>query len=528
MLRPMNKRDIEHYAAQAGLRLDDDELAEFAIVAEFMLSQLRPLDTQPAPSVPRVEAVRDVGRRATRSEDPRNAIVRWCKVKGFKDGILSGKRVGLKDNFAISGIPMTCGSQLFQGYIPESDSVVAERLLQAGAEIVATLNMDDLAFSGGADLSAYGPILNPIDPTRTSGGSSGGAAVALYYEGIDITFGADQGGSIREPASWCGVLGLKPTFGLVPYTGILGLDASLDHAGPLARTTENLALGLQAVAGKHESDPRQVNVVTADYVAAVRDAPTDLKGITIGLVKEGFDPANVETESIEATLEAVERMRRLGARTVDVSIPEHATAGGISFATFLEGEIASLFGFGNGYHWQGRYDLTLPIALGQGLRTFSDDLLPQLKAVLIVGSYLHDHYFSYYYAKAQNLRPSLRAAYDAALKHVDFLVMPTTQVRAHKYEAEMSISRRIVTGWDMLGNTSPTCLTGHPALSMPAAEAEGLPVGTMLIGPMFSEARMLAFARTYEGAFDWCPSAAQRISRPRREVESGESHRQCP
>lgn len=161
------------------------------------------------------------GRRPTEEEDPLNAIVRRCRVRGATAGPLAGKRVGLKDNISVAGIPMTCGSAVVE-FVPDTDATVVTRLLDAGAEIVAILNMDNFAFSGAGDTSAYGPIRNPHHPSRLAGGSSGGSAAALAYADIDFTIGADQGGSVRIPASWCGVVGLKPTHGLVPIRASSG------------------------------------------------------------------------------------------------------------------------------------------------------------------------------------------------------------------------------------------------------------------------------------------------------------------
>jgi len=171
-------------------------------------------------------------RRPTPSEDPLNAIVNWCRVSAGREGLLAGKRIGLKDNMALTGVPMTLGSRLLETYVPAEDCLVAQRLLAAGAEVVAKLNMDGFAWSAGAETSDFGPILNPVDPSRTASGSSGGSAAALAYEHFDVTFGTDQAGSIRLPAAWCGVLGLKPTHSLVPYTGIVPLDPAYCDSGP--------------------------------------------------------------------------------------------------------------------------------------------------------------------------------------------------------------------------------------------------------------------------------------------------------
>ena len=179
----------------------------------------------------------------------------------------------MKDSVAIAGIPLTCGSAILQGFVPRYDATVTDRILRAGAEIVCITNMDDLAFSGGGESSWYGPTRNPFDPERSAGGSSSGSAAALWYDGIDLAVGCDQGGSIRAPASWCGVVGLKPTHSLVPYTGIAGIDATFDHCGPMARTAEGAALLLQAMAGQDPGDPRQCEVPELRLHSARSSAP---------------------------------------------------------------------------------------------------------------------------------------------------------------------------------------------------------------------------------------------------------------
>jgi amidase len=373
--------------------------------------------------------------------------------------------------------------------------------------------MDDLAFSGGGDTSAYGPTLCPFDRTRTAGGSSGGSAAALWYEGVDAALGTDQGGSIRVPAAWCGVVGLKPTHGLVPYAGIVGIDQTLDHAGPIARTVEETALLLQAIAGPHEDDPRQRAVPAADYRAAVADAPADLAGIRIGVVGEAFgEEVGAEPAVTEAAHAAAGRFERLGAELRELSVPEHLQVGGVAFATFIEGMTALVAGGGNGFHWPGRYAPDLARALGDGIARRGDELPPQVKVTLVLGAHLQARYRGAVYARGQNLRPRLRAGFDRALGEVDALLLPTTPGLPHLDDPSLSISERVLRGWAVLANTYPTDLTGHPALSLPAAEAEGLPVGVMLIGRRFDDASLLAIARTYERRYGWLPASAPTLS----------------
>jgi amidase len=470
---------------------------------------LDPFVDEPLPPPTNIEAQRGNVRRATPSEDPLNAIVNWCRVSAGREGLLAGKRIGLKDNMALAGVPMTLGSRLLETYVPAEDCLVAQRLLAAGAEVVAKLNMDGFAWSAGGETSDFGPILNPVDPSRTASGSSGGSAAALAYEHFDITFGTDQAGSIRLPAAWCGVLGLKPTHSLLPYTGIVPLDPAYDHVGPLARSVEDLALALQAVAGEHESDPRQCRVPAANYMRAVAEAPDDLRGLSVGIVTSAFhasaDDAAGTRETSAATFEAIECMAGLGAELHELAVPEHDVAAGLSFAACLEAQAAMSFGFGQGYHWSGHYAMDLGAALGRALARDPNALPPSLKMVLLMGTHLRERYFGALYAKAQNLLPAVRHAYDRLFEEVDVLVMPTATHYAHRHEPDASLSERVERGDSMIRNTAVFNGTGHPALSIPAAEADALPVGVMLVGRRFADGELLSLARTYEAQVGWRP-----------------------
>jgi amidase len=516
MLRRIKPSELNDLAREFHFRIDESQVGEYETLTEFMLGTLDSLDAVRAPERAVVAAVRDPGRRPTREEDPYNAIVRWCHVKADIDGPLSGKRIGLKDAIAIAGVPMTCGSRVMQGFVPTVDSIVTERLLGAGATITAITNMDNLAFSGGGDTSAYASTLCPFDLTRTAGGSSGGSAAGLFYEDIDITLGADQGGSIRAPAAWCGVLGLKPTHGLVPYVGIAGIDQTFDHCGPLALGAEDAALVMQVIAGADEGDPRQRGgVKTDDYVRLVIEAGDNLRGLRVGVLDEAFGAAvGIEAETASAAMEAIERIGRMGAEVRKVSVPAHLQGGGIAFAGFVEGMTALVRGGGNGWHWKGRYWPELAAGLREGLTNFGDDLPPQVKLTLVCGAHLQRHYSGGVYARAQNLRPWLTAAYDRVLRDVDVLVMPTTPGRAHVDDPTLPIAEHVTRGWAVLANTAPFDMTGHPALSIPAAESAGLPVGLMLVGRHFDDGRLLAIARSYEKTFGWLPAHPGRARPP--------------
>jgi amidase len=488
----VSKDDLDELARRWGFSIDAADADAYRDLLEGVLSVVD--DVEPSAAPP---PSRDAGRPPQPAEDPLNAVVRWCRVQEKQEGALAGMRVALKDSMALAGVPMTCGSRVLEGYVPPRDAVIVERLLAAGAEIVAITNMDDLAFSGGGDTSAYGATLCPFALERTAGGSSGGSAAALWYEGVDAGLGTDQGGSIRVPAAWCGIVGLKPTHGLVPYSGIVGIDRTFDHAGPMARSVEAAARVLDVIAPE------------ANAAAAVAAAPADLGGIRLGVVTEGLgEGVGAQSPVVEALEAALERLRGLGAEIVERSLPEHLQAGGIAFAGFVEGVTALFAGGGNGFHHEGPYDPELALALREGLAERGDTLPPQVKAALLAGTQLGRLYLGAAYATAQNRRPELRAAHDRALDGLDALVYPTTPGLPHNVDPGLPMAERVWRGWALLANTYPTDMTGHPALSLPLAEAEGLPVGVMLVGRHGDDARLLSLGRTAERELGWRPDPA--------------------
>jgi amidase len=499
--------EVVALAAEHGFAIAGGEEAQFNALADAVLGVIDQLEGQESPGSV-LDADRDPGRPPQEAEDPYNAVVRWCRVKAREaDGILSGKRIAMKDAVAIAGIPLSCGSRTLDGFVPATDAVVTERILRAGGEIVAVTNMDDLAFSGGGDSSWHGPTLNPFDPARTAGGSSGGSAAALHYgDRVDVAIGCDQGGSIRVPAAWCGAVGLKPTHSLVPYTGIAGIDQTFDHCGPIGRSVADVAALLQAIAGKDGSDPRQRDVPERDYIGAVASAQEELGGVRIGLVEEGFsEQVGADAAVVAAVNGAADRFEELGADVVDVSLSEHVAGGGIAFAGFIEGMYDALTSGGNGYAWQGRYWVELSGALGAGLRKHANDLSAQVKIALILGAYLRRTHFGGLYAKAQNLRAWQREAYDRALDGLDCLLLPTTPGLPHAVDFELPLAERVLRGWAVLANTYPTDMTGHPAITLPAAATDGLPVGVMLVGRRFGDDGLLSLAASYERRFGWLP-----------------------
>ena len=490
---------------ELGLGIPAEALNDYRSVIESLLDCVRTAQDAQVTVPPLPE--RDPGRRPEPGEDPLNAIARWCEVKDSdRGGPLAGLRVGVKDCIAVGGVPMTFGSPLLEDYTPSRDSVIAERILAAGGEIVAITNMDDLAAGPAGETCRYGRIRNPVDPARVTGGSSGGSAAALHYDAIDFEVCTDTGGSIRTPASFCGVIGLKPTFGLVPMPGVGGLDETIDNAGPLERTTSDLAALLSAIAGPHPDEPLHRYVTPDDYANAVATAPDDLKGFRIGVLCEGFgDEVGMAQETADAVGEVVERMSESGAAVIAVSVPEHLIAGDLLYVIYAEGSSDYWRSGGVGYGSARRCDPDFAEAFGEGFLKRRALASPDVKATLLTGEWLRRTHPGSAYANAQQARPAIRAAYDEALRDVDLLVLPTTPFVA--FEAtEVGLGERMRRSWAAEANVGAFDLTGHPAISLPLAEVGGLPQGVMAVGRHFEETRLLSFAASCERALGLRPA----------------------
>lgn len=499
-LRKPTGDDLRRLAEANHFELSADELEAFQAMLPGMFASLDELAQKPGTLPPITYRDRDPGARPSPQDDPLNAIVRCCSVKGAQSGKLSGKRLGIKDNVCIAGVPMTCASLVLDGYVPDIDATIISRILDAGGAVTAVLNMDNFAFSGGGHTSAYGPTRNPHNPDHTAGGSSGGSGAALAYDDIDMTIGGDQGGSIRIPASWCGVVGHKPTHSLVPYTGIVGIDPTFDHTGPMTKTVADAALLLEVIAGKDPMDPRQYDVPVQPYS---QEIGKDIRGLRLGVVREGFGLRASQPGVDVKVRDAVKALAELGAEVQDVSIPAHLEAGGIVWALIAEGMAALAYGNGVGYHWKGLYNESFANMLGKSLHAQAQDLPPQVKLIVLMGSYLNNAYHGRLYAKAQNQRRVLQAAYDTVLDQVDVLVMPTTPMVAQRYEAKQSIKENIDFGWSMLDNTAPFDMTGHPSLNVPCGKSDGLPVGLMLTGRHFEDGLLLRVGHAFEQQMAW-------------------------
>jgi amidase len=514
MIRPLTERELAAMVDELGLGVTSEELAGYGELVAMLVRSMQGAAEVAVSADGEWRGTRDPGRRPAHDEDPLGAIARWCHVRDpDAEGPLSGRRIAVKDCIAVAGVPMTFGSPLLEDYTPQRDSVVVERILEAGGEIVAITNMDDLASAPSGETCRYGRIKNPIDPCRITGGSSGGSAAALHYDAIDMSLGTDTGGSIRGPSSFCGVFGLKATFGLIPMIGVGELDETIDHVGPLARTTRDLAALLGVIAGPHPDEPLHRDARTADYASAVVEAPDDLKSVRIGVLIEGFGKqVGVAPTSAAAVRTAVERMAELGAVVTEVSVPEHLLAGDLLYAIYIEGASALWKSGGIGYGSARPRASDFAAAFGEGFLTRRALVSADVKVTILAGEWLRRTRPGSVYAHAQRARRRIRSSYDRALADVDLLLLPTTPFVA--FEAtEVGVCERVTRAWAAEANTAPFDLTGHPALSLPLAEVDGLPQGVMAIGRHFEEARLLSFAATCEGALGLVPQPPSTATR---------------
>jgi len=494
-VRPPTEAEIRDLAERHYIELPDEELADYAAAIEGLLEGYERLDTLPDPKPEVKHHHRDPGYKPGPEEDPLNAFVTKCEVRGADDGPLAGYEIGLKDNVSVAGVEMTLGSKLFEGYVPTIDATIVTRMLDAGATITAKLNMEDMALSGSGELSATGPVLNPRDTDHIAGGSSSGSAAAVAAGEVDVAIGGDQGGSIRIPAAWSGIVGHKPTHGLVPYTGVAGLGRSFDHTGPMAESVADCARVLDVIAGADGLDPRQGSVPTQAYEDALDPDP---EGLTIGVLEEGFGHEESEPAVDSTVREALSAFEDAGAELREVSVPMHTDGLAIWNAIGLEEIAATVDAECVGHYAGGFYDTAFADAFGRARRAGADDYLTTMKLTLIAGEYLSEQYRGHYHAKAHNLSRKLAGEYDAVLEDVDVLAMPTTPQTAHEVDRSISRLEAIDRALNMLPNTSPYDNTGHPAISVPAGLADGLPVGAMFVGDPFDDATVLRVGRAFE------------------------------
>lgn len=433
----------------------------------------------------------------------RNPLGAWyvtTSITESTDGPLAGRTVAVKDNIAVAGVPMMNGSRSVEGFVPRRDAVVVRRLLDAGVTITGKSVCEDLCFSGASFTSWPGPVLNPWDRSRNAGGSSSGSAALVAAGEVDLALGGDQGGSVRIPASFSGVVGHKPTHGLVPYTGAFPIERTIDHLGPMTRTVADAAAMLTVLAGVDGQDPRQPSSIDAvDYLAALEESA---RGLRIGVVREGFGTAVSDAGVDDAVRGAVDILGSAGLSVAEVSIPWHVDAMHVWNVIATEGACYQMIeGNAFGMNVDDFYDPELIEHYARQRRAHASELSKTVQLVGLSGRYTFEVAGGKYYAMARRLVPELRAAYDTAFAEHDVLVMPTLPYTARKIPAENApLADYLDTALSMIGNTAPFDVSGHPACSVPAGLVDGLPAGLMIIGRRFADATVLRVAHAYEQA----------------------------
>jgi amidase len=467
-----------------------------------LLSSFNNLDDLPEP-LPKVEFTdRDPGYRPSAEEDPYNAFIRKCLVKGAQGGKLAGKRVGVKDCIAVAGVPLTNASKLCEGYVPTYDATVVTRVLREGATVIGKLNMDDFSWAGTSETSAFGAVRNPVNPDYSPGGSSSGSSAAVAAGYCDFALGVDQGGSVRMPAAAVGCVGIKATNGLVPSFGTTYLDHSIDCIGPIAKTVPETALALEVMAGEDLYNPQWVRgpIKAEQYTRALK---ADVKGIRIGFLKESTEWDHSEPDLNDAARKAADRFRELGATVEEISIPLFKEAFLIWSSIIITSTLAMVESEGEGYwHW-GYYNTHWAETYGRYRRIRGNELPPMLKMALIVGAYLRDEYHNRYHCKAQNLRRLFAEQVNEQLKKYDAIATPTTAIKPVKLKAHMDLKELAQKGFGLVHNACPFNITGHPAISVPCAMRAGLPIGLQLVGRYWEESLLFRMANEFEQNVDW-------------------------
>ncbi len=411
-------------------------------------------------------------------------------------GMLEGIPIGIKDNMCTKGIKTTCASQILANFVPPYESTVTQKLKDAGAVFVGKTNLDEFAMGGSTENSSFQITANPWDLARVPGGSSGGSAAAVAAGECVVSLGSDTGGSIRQPASLCGVVGMKPTYGLVSRFGLVAFGSSLDQIGPFARNVEDAAIVLGGIAGHDPNDATSLKVDIPDYTQYLQ--PELKKGLKVGIIKEtfgeGLDPVVAETVK-----SAIAKLEELGAQVQEISCPRFRYGIAAYYIIAPSEASANL----------ARYD-----AVRYGMRQESANLLEmysntraagfgaEVKRRIMIGTYaLSSGYYDAYYLKAQKVRTLIKQDFDRAFEDVDVLVAPTAPTTAFKAGDKTTdpLSMYLL---DLM--TIPVNLAGLPGMSIPCGfDHQGLPIGLQLISNVLREDLLFHTAHAYEQATEW-------------------------
>ncbi len=417
-----------------------------------------------------------------------------ARLAAGESGRMLGIPMALKDNMSTAGIPTTASSKILDGYVPPYDATVVARLRQAGSVPVGKTNLDEFAMGSSTENSAYGPTRNPWDPTRVPGGSSGGSAAAVAIGSALGSLGSDTGGSIRQPAAFCGLVGMKPTYGLVSRYGLIAFASSLDQIGPFTRTVEDAATVLGAIAGHDPRDATSIPEALPDFMSELH---AGVAGLRIGVVTE-LSEAGIDPDVLAAFRRTLDRLSDSGAEIVEVSIP--STAMSLS-AYYL---IAPAECSANLARFDGvRYGLRVEGDTVEDMmsRTRAEGFGPEVTRRILLGTYaLSAGYYDAFYGQAQRVRTITIREFGAAYEKADVLVSPTAPTTAFEFGAKTQDPLSMYMS-DVC--TIPSNLTGDPAVSVPVGlDAHGLPIGFQIMAPSLGEAVLFRVAQAVEDVAD--------------------------
>ena len=425
----------------------------------------------------------------------RAAAIDHRRAAGDRLGPLAGVPIALKDNLCVRGMRTTASSKILDRFIPPYDATVVQRLENAGAVIVGKTNCDEFAMGSSNENSAYGPVRNPWDLDTAPGGSSGGSAAAVAARCVPLALGSDTGGSIRQPASFCGVVGLKPTYGRVSRYGLLAFASSLDQIGPFACTVADAALALSVIAGHDSCDSTSSTAEVPDYTTALTG---DIRGVRVG-VPRAFVSEGVDGQVRAAFDRALDTLRDRGATLIDIDLP-HAKLAIPAYYLICTAEASSNLARYDGV----KYGYRSPAATSLKTmysKTRDEGFGAEVKRRIMLGTYvLSAGYYDAFYLKAQQVRTLLRRDYERAFESVDVVTMPTSPIPPFKLGEKTADPLQMYLA-DVF--TVSVNLAGLPGVSVPCGFAEGLPIGFQLIGRMFDEATILRVADAFERATEW-------------------------
>ena len=415
---------------------------------------------------------------------------------GEEIGLLAGIPVGIKDNMCTQGIPTTCASKILENFVPPYESTVTQKLADAGAVMVGKTNLDEFAMGSSTENSAYQVTANPWDVSRVPGGSSGGSAAAVASGECTVALGSDTGGSIRQPASFCGVVGLKPTYGLVSRFGLVAFASSLDQIGPFGRSIEDAAILLSAIAGYDSKDSTSLKVDIPDYTQFLKP---DINKLRIGVIKETFGEG-LDTAVAQAVNKAIEQLKNLGAEVQEISCPRFRY-GLPTYYIIAPSEASANLARYDGVKY-GLRTADPENLLDMYMRTRAEGFGTEVKRRIMVGTYtLSAGYYDAYYLKAQKVRTLIKQDFENAFGQVDVLVCPTVPTTAFK-AGEKTADPLSMYLTDLM--TITVNLAGLPGLSLPCGfDDNGLPIGLQLIGNVLREDQLFQVAYAYEQATDW-------------------------